>query len=250
MRYQTAEGGLDKCYTAGMLNNRRVVITGASRGVGYQIVRRFLADGAQVLGVGRNPKNLHKVDREFRSYGKLWSCVRADVGTPAGARKIAQAAKRRWSAVDLLINNAGISPGHPSFATETDDALETTLATNLLGPHRIIRALLPLLRKGKHPRVVNVSSGAGSEGSISTGTNMSSYRLSKWCLNGLTRLWANELKGKISVIAMDPGWVKTDMGGPQAPDSPLLSAKRAAEIAELPFKITGTYQAGKHRGGW
>lgn len=233
-----------------MLKNRRVVITGASRGVGYQIARRFLADGAQVLGVARNRKNLAKADREFRSYGRAWSCVLADVGTLAGAKKVGAAAKRRWTGLDLLINNAGVNPGHASFATESDRDLEETLATNLLGPHRLTRALLPLLRKGKKPRIVNVSSGAGDVGSISTSKNMSSYRVSKWCLNGLTRLWASELKGKISVIAMDPGWVKTDMGGPQAPDSPLLSARRAAEIADLPFTITGTYQAGKHRIGW
>jgi len=233
-----------------MLKNRRVVITGASRGVGYQIARRFLADGAQVLGVGRNPKNLTRADREFKAYGKAWSCVLADVGTSAGAKKVGTAARRRWSGLDLLINNAGVNAGHASFATEHDRDLEETLATNLLGPHRLTRALLPLLKKGKKPRIVNVSSGAGSEGSISTGTNMSSYRVSKWCLNGLTRLWANELKGKISVVAMDPGWVKTDMGGPAAPDSPLLSAKRAAEIADLPFRITGTYQSGKKTGGW
>ncbi len=233
-----------------MLNHRRVIVTGASRGVGYQIVRRFLADGAQVIGAARNAQNLAKADREFRTYGRQWSAVLADVGTPAGARKIAAAAKRRWGRVDLLINNAAVNPGHASFATERDADLETTLRINLLGPHRLIRALLPLLRKGKHPRIVNVSSGAGNQHSIETGTNMSSYRISKWCLNGLTRLWAAELKGKVSVVAMDPGWVKTDMGGSQAPDSPLLSAKRAAEIADLPFKITGTYQIGKKTGGW
>ncbi len=233
-----------------MLKNRRIVVTGASRGVGYQIVRRFLADGAQVLGVARNRKNLGKADREFRAYGRAWSCVLADVGTPAGAKAVAVAAKRRWSGVDLLINNAAINLGHDSLAGAKADDLETTLRVNLLGPNRLIRALLPMLKKGKQPRVVNVSSGAGSGHSVTTGTNMSSYRLSKWCLNGLTRLWAAELKGKVSVVAMDPGWVKTDMGGPQAPDSPLLSAKRAAEIANLPFRITGTYQVGNKTGGW
>src|SRR5688500_10667480 len=150
-----------------MLNRRRVVVTGASRGVGYQIVRRFLADGAQVLGVARNRKNLAKADREFRAYGKAWSCVLADVGMPVGAKLVGRAARRRWSAVDLLINNAAINLGHDSLERAKPDDLETTLRTNLLGPNRLIRALLPLLRKGKQPRVINVSSGAGSAGSVS-----------------------------------------------------------------------------------
>ncbi|MEK7766189.1 MAG: SDR family NAD(P)-dependent oxidoreductase [bacterium] len=234
----------------GKLKGKRVVITGVSRGVGFQIAMRFLAEGAQVLGVARNAANLARAARELRAYGKVCGFVRADVGTPAAGRKVAAAAKRRWGAVDLLINNAAVSPGGKPFAHEGEHELDETLRINVVGPHRMTRALLPLLLKGRRPRVVNVSSGAGSEWSITHGAGMASYRLSKYALNGLTKLYALQLKGKVSVVAMDPGWVKTDMGGPDAPDSPRLSAERALVIALLPFKVTGTYQVGAKVSGW
>lgn len=234
----------------GAMKGMRVVVTGASRGVGFEVAQRFLIEGAQVLGIARNRANLAHADRRLKAFGRSWATLLADVADPRSATRIASAVKRRWGALDLLLNNAGVSPGGHSFATEREGDLERTLAVNVLAVHRLTRALLPLLRKGRRPRVVNVSSGAGNRHSIETSGGMSSYRASKWALNGVTRLWANELKGRVSVIMMDPGWVKTDMGGPSAPDSPTLSAQRAVEIALLPHRVTGTYQAGKREGGW
>jgi NAD(P)-dependent dehydrogenase (short-subunit alcohol dehydrogenase family) len=234
----------------GKLAGRRVVVTGASRGIGFEIAKRFLEEGAEVLGVARNRRTLGRANLALVSFGRAWTSLLADVGLPGTSKRIAAAVRKRWGALDLLVNNAGVSPGSAPFEKETDAAVEETLRINVLGPHRLILALLPLLRKGRNPRIVNVSSGAGSEHSIATGGTMSAYRLSKWSLNGLTRLWAAELKGKISVVAMDPGWVRTDMGGPEAPDPPTLSAQRALEVALLPPSVTGTYQIGAKTGGW
>lgn len=234
----------------GRLAGRRIVITGASRGVGFETAKRFLAEGAEVIGVARNRANLARAARALKPHGKAFQPLLADTGKPGDALKVAAAVRKRWGALDLLLNNAAINPGHAPLAKEKDRNLDETLRINVLGPHRLTQALLPLLRKGRSPRVVNVSSGAGSDHSVTTGTNMSAYRLSKWCLNGLTKLWASELKGKVSVVAMDPGWVKTDMGGPAAPDSPTLSAERALAIALLPRTTTGTYQVGAKAAGW
>ncbi len=234
----------------GKLDGKRVVITGVSRGVGLEVARLFLVEGAQVLGVARNRNNLARADRELSLFGKNYSSVLADVASPATGAKIRKAASRRWSAIDILINNAGVGLNPGSFADEPDGTLEKTFAINVLGPYRITRALLPLLKKGRRPRVMNVSSGAGSLHSISTGATMASYRFSKWALNGLTMLFANALAGKVSVIAMDPGWVKTDMAGPSAPDYPSLSAERALAIALAPVKITGRFMIGNKLGGW
>ncbi|MEK7476042.1 MAG: SDR family NAD(P)-dependent oxidoreductase [Candidatus Coatesbacteria bacterium] len=230
------------------LAGRRVVITGVSRGVGFEVAKRFLAEGAEVLGVARSRANLARAGRALRAYGRAYTSLLADVALPTSAARVAAAVKRRWGALDLLLNNAAVNPGSAAF--EADRDLEATLRVNVLGPHRMMKALLPLLRKGHYPRVVNVSSGAGDRHSIETGKDMSAYRLSKWSLNGLTRLWANELKGQVSVVGMDPGWVKTDMGGPQAPDSPTLSAQRALEIALLPPHVTGSYLCGAREGSW
>lgn len=234
----------------GSLKGMRIVVTGASRGVGFEVAQRYLIEGARVLGIARNRANLTRADGRLKAFGTSWAPLLADVADPRSAARIASAVKHRWGALDLLLNNAGVSPGGRSFATEQEGDLERTLAVNVLAVHRLTRALLPLLKKGRHPRVVNVSSGAGNRHSIESSTGMSSYRASKWALNGVTRLWANELKGRVSVVMMDPGWVKTDMGGPAAPDSPTLSAQRAVEIALLPHRVTGTYQAGKREGGW
>lgn len=234
----------------GRLSGKRVVITGVSRGVGLEIARLFLAEGAEIVGIARNRANLRKADAELSWYGRAYSSVLADVSTPAAPKRILGAVRRRWPAVDLLINNAGVGLSPRSSADEPDGTLEKTIAINVLGPYRITRALLPLLKKGRKPRVVNVSSGAGNFHSVSTGLGMSSYRLTKWLLNGLTMQLANALKGKVSVVAMDPGWVKTDMAGPSAPDYPTLSAERAFAIALAPASITGKYMVGSRVAGW
>ena len=226
----------------GKLAGRRVVVTGASRGVGLEIVKRFLAEGAQVIGVARNRANLAHAARAVKNYGKAFTPLLADTGQPGTAARVATIVRRRWGALDLLINNAAVNPGHLPFAREKVARLEDTLSINVLGPHRLTLGLLPLLRKGRHPRVVNVSSGAGSANSVATGTSMSAYRFSKWCLNGLTRLWAAELKGKISVIAMDPGWVKTDMGGANAPNSVAESVAGILKlVTHLDKSLTGKF---------
>lgn len=236
--------------THARLKGRRVVITGVSRGVGREVARLFLAEGAEVLGVARNRANLQEAGAEFAWYGKAYSSVLADVSSPAAPRKVLVAARRRWPALDMLINNAGVGLSPRSSADEPDGTLEKTLAVNVLGPYRLTRALLPLLRKGRRPRVVNVSSGAGSFHSVSTGAGMSSYRITKWTLNAVTMQFASALKGEVSVVAMDPGWVKTDMAGPSAPDYPTLSAERALAIALSSPKITGKYMIGDRIAGW
>lgn len=234
----------------GKLTGKRVVITGVSRGIGFEIALRFLDEGAEILGVARNRINLKKAERTLSAFGKAYSSVLADVTKQFSMAKIKRAVQRRWGALDLLINNAGIGISQGTLADQPDGILERTLRTNVLAPYHLTRALLPLLRKGRRPRVINVSSGAGSFHSVSHGNNMASYRLSKFVLNGMTMLFATHLAGKISVVAMDPGWVRTDMGGAHAPDLPTLSAERALAITLLPAGITGKYLAGDQIKGW
>jgi NAD(P)-dependent dehydrogenase (short-subunit alcohol dehydrogenase family) len=224
------------------LEGRRIVITGVSRGVGYETAKLFLHEGGRVLGVARDARRLSRAAESLAPLGDFAAlCV--DLGHAQAPAEVTAAVRDRWGALDLLLNNAAIliQAGDPgSFEQEAAGALEQSFETNLMAPFRLTMAFLPLLRKGKEPRIVHVGSGAGTfEGVRLEG--IASYRLSKWALNGLTLLQATHLKGQIAVNAFDPGWVKTDLGGPNAPGSPADSAKGALAVATLPFETTGRF---------
>jgi len=218
------------------LSGRRILITGVSRGVGLETARLFLAEGAEVLGVARDPDRLELARRELDASGSRLRVLAADVGEKGAPAELARAVEERWGALDVLFNNAGVQiDGTTRGITAGDEAvLEAAMATNLMAPYRLCRALLPALERGREPRIVNVSSGAGNLASMQL-TDIPTYRLSKWALNGLTLLLAGELRGRVSVNAFDPGWVKTDLGGPRAPGSPTESARGALALVTLPF---------------
>jgi NAD(P)-dependent dehydrogenase (short-subunit alcohol dehydrogenase family) len=224
------------------LIGRRIVITGASRGVGFETTRLFLAEGAEVLGVGRDAARLEAARKSLDAGGRQLTTLAADLRDPASAAHLAAAVTERWGALDVLFNNAGIQidGGAQGFADGSEATLEQSLSVNLMAPYRLCLSLLSLLEKGREPRIVNVSSGAGNFDSMRS-AGIPSYRLSKWALNGFTMLLANELSGKVAVNAFDPGWVKTDLGGERAPGSPVESARGALALVTLPFGETGKF---------
>lgn len=224
----------------GKLESRRIVVTGVSRGVGYETAKRFLAEGARVLGVARDADRLSSAANALSKLGDF-TALRADLCEAGAPERVVGAVQTRWGALDVLLNNAAILVhGGSSFEDEPPGAFDRTLAANLVAPFRLSMALLPLLRKGREPRLVHVGSGAGTfEGLRLEG--IASYRLSKWALNGLTVLQATQLSGEIAVNAFDPGWVKTDLGGPNAPGSPVDSAEGALAVVTLPFEVTGKF---------
>jgi NAD(P)-dependent dehydrogenase (short-subunit alcohol dehydrogenase family) len=225
---------------AGKLEGRRIILTGVSRGVGLETAKRFLKEGADVLGVARDAERLARAGGELERLGRFAGLV-ADLNRPDAIETIARTARDRWGAIDVLFNNAAIMVhGGEGFEQEPADGVERSLETNLLAPFRLTMATLPLLRRGREPRVVNVSSGAGNFESVRQ-KGIASYRLSKWALNGLTMLLASQLAGEVAVNAFDPGWVKTDLGGPNAPGSPVESAEGALAIVTLPFTVTGKF---------
>jgi NAD(P)-dependent dehydrogenase (short-subunit alcohol dehydrogenase family) len=225
-----------------------VVLTGASRGIGLAVARRFLEEGAEVLGVGRTPSHLTQARRELTPYEPAVQLVQADVSGPDSAEAIRRLVEGRWGALDLLINNAAIMVRARSFAAEKPSDLAMTLATNLVAPHRLTLALLPLLRRGNRPRVINVSSGAGMQ--ADRGRDYPSYRLSKLALNRWTLMLAEELKDQVSVLALDPGWVKTEMGGADAPEELEAAVERTVAAALAPPGLTGKFLKGATEMPW
>ncbi len=226
----------------GKLEGRRILLTGVSRGVGLATARVFLDQGASVLGVARDEVRLRNARAELgaRALGRFEALALDLTSTDAPARAAAWIGER-WGALDVLWNNAGVMLSEaPTFAGEPAGTLEATLATNLMAPFRLSQALLPWLRRGHEPRIVHVSSGAGTFAALAE-PNILSYRVSKWALNGLAQVQAAELRGHIAVNAFDPGWIKTDLGGPRAPGTPEEAARGALALLLEPFATTGKF---------
>ena len=222
------------------LTGRRIVLTGASRGIGREAVALFAEEGAEIIGIARDEAKLSELAKRFPNFQPLVGDI-TDRGL--GAR-VARVVEQRWGAFDALINNAAIQNFNGGFHDEPLDTLEKNLLTNVLSVHWLTHALLPLLLVGKEPRIINVSSGAGKLDVLKSEPNMPAYRLSKFALNGLSILYAGDLKGKVAVNALDPGWLKTDLGGPNAPGEPVDGARRLLELLSQPFEVSGGFWYG------
>lgn len=222
----------------GKLDGRRILLTGASRGIGFETVKLFTAEGARILGVARDAAKLKALEA---SHPGAFKGVAGDITDKGLAPRLAREAEAHFGALDLLINNAAIQRWDAGFGAEDLDTLEKHLDANVLGVHWMIRALTPLLLKGREPRIINVSSGAGKFDALKAEPAGPSYKLSKFALNGLTLLYAGDLKGKVAVNSLDPGWLKTDLGGPNAPGEPPEGAERMLALATKPFDVSGRF---------
>ncbi|GAA1984084.1 SDR family NAD(P)-dependent oxidoreductase [Catenulispora subtropica] len=187
------------------------LVTGANRGLGRETARQLVAAGHTVL-VGARSESAARETADALGGGAV--PLRLDVTSTADIDHAAEEIERRFGHLDVLVNNAAIHYDTWQRAVSADLAVVREAAeTNVLGPWHLTQALLPLLRRGSHQRIVNVSSEAGSLASMGGGTP--AYSLTKAALNALTRMLASELRPEgILVNAVCPGWVATEMGGP------------------------------------
>jgi len=228
------------------LAGKRIVLTGVSRGIGRAAAETFLRHKAQVVGVSRDRKNLDKAKADLAGFGSAVSFVCGDIQDPRTAVQVAAEVKSRWGGLDLLLNCAAISRWAQSFEEDQEGWLEESFRVNVLSQHYMIRNLLPYLRKGTEPRILNFGSGAGMiAGVMDSGTgDMGSYRLTKLAVHGLSLLYANQLKGEVSVLCFDPGWIRTDLGGPNAPDDVADAVRRLLDTLSLDWTVTGKFVKG------
>ena len=215
---------------------RTVVVTGANRGLGLEFAKQLKEAGADVIGTARKPDEAD----ELKALG-----VRVEQLDVADDASVAAfAARLDGAAVDVLLNNAGIFPTREGFEGSTVDESRRIYEVNTLGPMRVTQALLPNLRAGDRKLVMNMSSGLGSIANAGRGA-MLGYRMSKAALNMQTRVQAGDLAAEGFIfVAMSPGWVRTDMGGPNANLEPAESIRgMLATMAPLTAADSGKYFA-------
>ncbi len=227
------------------MSSGTVLITGANRGIGLALTKMLAAQGWTVLAAARHPAMAHELQAAARdgSPGTI-GILTLDVQSDESVKLAAEQAAGHVHQLDVLVNNAGVLPeeGNEQLEQLPLECFEQAFATNVVGVARVTRLFLPLLGRAPHPRVINISSLLGSI-SAKEDSQMYCYSASKAALNMLTRSMAAELRPRgITVVAVTPGWVRTDMGGEAAPLSVEESARSlAGTISRLSARETGQF---------
>ena len=210
------------------LSGKVALVTGANRGIGFEVCRQLGAEGATILlGVRRQgEETLQALSRQ----GYPAEIVYMDV---SNSSSIMDALGRLNKEVDVLINNAAVLDRGDLFSVSGKE-IETVAKTNLLGPLLLTRQLADDMRKRNWGRIVNVSSGMGAI-SRGLGSESVAYRITKLALNGLTICLAADLRNSgVLINSVDPGWVRTNMGGEMAQRTPAEGARSIVNAVLLP----------------
>jgi NAD(P)-dependent dehydrogenase (short-subunit alcohol dehydrogenase family) len=226
-----------------MSEQRIALVTGANKGIGYEIAAGLGTLGWTV-GVGaRDEARRETAVAKLRAAGVEAFGVPLDVTDDAGVTAAAELIEQRAGRLDVLVNNAGVTGGGPQEPTRVDPALmRLVVETNVIGVIRVTNAMLPLLRRSAAPRIVNMSSGVGSltrqsatSDELVTGPVAAAYSPSKTFLNAVTVQYAKELRDTgILINAACPGFVATDLNGFRGVRTPEQGAAIALRLATLP----------------
>lgn len=234
-----------------MRNRKVALVTGGNRGIGREVVRQLHEKGLSVVLSCRNLVDGRKVVDEFGGASDQLMFLQLDISDKESISRAFHEFGERFERLDVLVNNAGILlDASESILTVSEGVINRTLDTNSLGPLRVTRTFLPLLKNSDNARVINVSSLAGQLKDM--GSWAPAYSISKTALNAVTCLLSNELKvDGIAVNAVSPGWIRTDMGGPGAPGTLEEGADTIVWLAtEAPESITGQFLRDRTTTDW
>ena len=202
-----------------------VLITGSSRGLGFALAETFLAAGFDVIATHRKD-TCPKLDELSQRFPGRLETLRMDVLDENSVRQAADEVRSSRGRLDVLINNAALCLDVDASIQDHDlDAIRQQMDVNAYGPLRVTRAFLPLLEESDRGILVNISSEAGSVGACWRDTGFG-YCMSKAALNMQSRILEKYLAPRgIKVLAVHPGWMQSDMGGPGADISPAEAAE-------------------------
>jgi NAD(P)-dependent dehydrogenase (short-subunit alcohol dehydrogenase family) len=221
------------------VEGRRILVTGATKGIGFEACQVLADAGADIVAVGRDQQGLDEVAALVRKAGRKCVPVKADMASLEGPKQAAEEALKAFGTIDVLVNNAGIAMNEPLLDI-TDHAWDTTLAVNLRAPMLLAKALAPGMIRQKLGKIINVSSQSGIMALADHGT----YGASKGGLNMLTKVMTVEwAKHNIQANTVCPTviltpmgemvWGKPEKGDPMKAKIPLGRFGKTTEVADL-----------------
>ena len=214
--------------------NKVAVVTGANRGIGFETCRQLGQLGFLTILTSRDEIKGQNAARYLTDAGLDVRFHQLDVADSKGIMFFKEIMVDKYQRCDVLVNNAGVFLDRGmSILDLPEETLLQTLQINTLGALKMCQAILPMMQRVGYGRIVNVSSGMGSMSSMSGGS--AAYKLSKLMMNGMTRIIASEIEQEdIKINTMAPGWVRSDMGGSNAPRTLAQGADTIIWLATLP----------------
>jgi len=223
--------------------NKIVLVTGSNKGIGLEIVKQLAKLGYNVILTSRNESlGLNSVNK-LKEEGLNVDYHQLDVVDDNSIDNAYKYVENKYGKLDVLVNNAGVfleNQENSSFFNSDIEVIKDIMEVNFFGVLKVSKKFVNLLKKSNDPRIINLSSGMGQL--INMGGGYIGYRISKASLNALTKIMSNELKVyNIKVNSMCPGWVKTDMGGPNAVRELPQGADTAVWLATVENSPTGKF---------
>ena len=230
---------------------KQALITGANRGIGLELTLQLLTRGDRVIATCRQTAQAEALQDLTNEFGDRLLILPLDVSDDASVQAAKTAVSSRVKSLDMLINNAGILIGGETLSNFDSAIMQRSFDVNAVGVMRVVTQFVDLLRLGRDPKVVNVSSQLGSLQKMRPRWGRYSYNSSKAALNMISRMLSFDLQEDgIALVVLHPGWVQTDMGGAHAAVSPQDSAAGILQVADnLTLATTGrfyTYAGEEH----